>query len=314
MRTTCGSPLVPVRMSCRSSSSRCTSFAGRRGAQAEQEARALRADHRPDHAASRGCCRDSSRTFASRPSLSMMSTHGLDHRAGHRAAAEGRAEVVDASGAAPRGRPSAGPRTGKPAPSALAVVIMSGVTPYRFAANGIPGAAHAALHFVEDQQRAGRRAARRAAPRGTARPGRSAPATPCTGSTITAAVSVPMTRASAARSPRGTNSTSNGACGKPYHFCAAPQVTAPAAAVRPWKLPSTATTLRRPVIAQGELQRVLVGLGAAVDEEDRVEAEAGEARQRAARRARAPRAARRCSGRSASAPAARAPPAAADAQ
>ena len=29
------------------------------------------------------------------------------------------------------------------------------------------------------------------------------------------------------------NLTSNGARGKPYHFCCAPQVTAPAAAVRP---------------------------------------------------------------------------------
>ncbi len=87
-----------------------------------------------------------------------------------------------------------------------------------------------------------RSAARNGSPRS------SAPPTPCTGSTMTAAVSVPMMRSIAARSPRGTNSTSNGACGKPYHFFAAPQVTAPAAAVRPWKLPSTATTLRRPVM------------------------------------------------------------------
>ena len=40
-------------------------------------------------------------------------------------------------------------------------------------------------------------------------------------------------RAIADASPRGRNSTSKGACGKPYHFEAAPQVTAPAAAVRP---------------------------------------------------------------------------------
>ena len=79
-------------------------------------------------------------------------------------------------------------------------------------------------------------------------PRSSAPPTPWTGSTITAAVSVPMIRSIAAKSPRGTNSTSKGACGKPYHFLTAPQVTAPAAAVRPWKLPSMATTLRRPVI------------------------------------------------------------------
>ena len=80
-----------------------------------------------------------------------------------------------------------------------------------------------------------------------------APATPCTGSTITAAVSVPTARAIASTSPLGMNSTSNGVCGKPYHFFAAPQVTAPAAAVRPWKLPSTATTLRRPVILSASL-------------------------------------------------------------
>ncbi len=65
---------------------------------------------------------------------------------------------------------------------------------------------------------------------------------------MTAAVSVPTRRGIAANSPFGMNSTSNGAFGKPYHFCIAPQVTAPAAAVRPWKLPSTATILRRPVI------------------------------------------------------------------
>ena len=42
--------------------------------------------------------------------------------------------------------------------------------------------------------------------------------------------------------------TSNGVRGKPYHFLSAPSVTAPAAAVRPWKLPSTATTCARSVL------------------------------------------------------------------
>ena len=42
--------------------------------------------------------------------------------------------------------------------------------------------------------------------------------------------------------------TSNGVRGKPYHFCIAPQVTAPAAAVRPWKAPSIAATCARPVM------------------------------------------------------------------
>ena len=93
-----------------------------------------------------------------------------------------------------------------------------------------------------------RSAARNGWPRSTA------PATPCTGSAMTAAVSAPTVRATALMSPRGTNSTSNGACGKPYHFLAAPHVTAPAAAVRPWKLPSIATTLRRPVIFSASLR------------------------------------------------------------
>jgi len=64
---------------------------------------------------------------------------------------------------------------------------------------------------------------------------------------MTAPVSVEIA-AAAATSSRGMNATSKGACGNPYHFFCAPQVTAPAAAVRPWKLPSTAMTLRRCVV------------------------------------------------------------------
>src|SRR6202043_4235368 len=71
---------------------------------------------------------------------------------------------------------------------------------------------------------------------------------PCTGSTMTAAVSVSTNRSTAAGSSRGANSTSNGVRGKPYHLPTAPQVTAPAAAVRPCQPCSSATALPRPVI------------------------------------------------------------------
>ena len=65
------------------------------------------------------------------------------------------------------------------------------------------------------------------------------------GSTTTAAV-LSVICASALASRRGRNLTSNGVRGKPYHFLAAPQVSAPAAAVRPWKLCSSAMTSVRP--------------------------------------------------------------------
>jgi hypothetical protein len=88
---------------------------------------------------------------------------------------------------------------------------------------------------------------------------------------------------SAATSLRGTNCTSNGVRGKPYHDSFAPQVTAEAAAVRPWKLCSIADDLRAPGEPEREPERVLVRLGAAVDEEHLVRARAGR-RPRALRR------------------------------
>ena len=76
-----------------------------------------------------------------------------------------------------------------------------------------------------------------------------APARPCTGSTITAAVrSVTCAAITSAAAPRGMKLTSKGVRGKPYHFSRAPKVTAPAAAVRPWKAPSIAATCARPVV------------------------------------------------------------------
>src|SRR5205823_5483928 len=64
-------------------------------------------------------------------------------------------------------------------------------------------------------------------------PSATAPASPCTGSTITAAVCLVTSAVMAAVSPRGMKLTSKGVRGNPYHCACAPQVTAPAAAVRP---------------------------------------------------------------------------------
>jgi hypothetical protein len=114
----------------------------------------------------------------------------------------------------------------------LAAVMMSGVTPYKVGGEGRAGAAHAALHFVENQsapdivaalpQRLQHRLAdivgaadalhRLDDDRGGVR------STNCS---------------TAAGLSRGAKLTSKGARGKPYHFSMAPQVKAPAAAVRP---------------------------------------------------------------------------------
>ena len=97
---------------------------------------------------------------------------------------------------------------------------------------------------------------------------------------ITAAVDESTAALSATVSSRGTNCTSNGVRGKPYHDLSAPQVTAAAAAVRPWKLCSIATIFGRPVTLQRDPQRVLVRLGAAIHEEHAADARRRERRQR----------------------------------
>ena len=73
-----------------------------------------------------------------------------------------------------------------------------------------------------------------------------APPTPCTGSTMTAAVFSVTWLAMSATSRRLIQLTSNGARGRKNHFCGAPQVVEAQAAVRPWKLCSTAATCVRP--------------------------------------------------------------------
>ena len=82
----------------------------------------------PTTQVSRICC-DSRRTLASRPFGLDDVDDRLDHRAGQRPAAEGRAEVVGLEVRARRGRDISSAAHGKPAPSALAVVSMSGATP-----------------------------------------------------------------------------------------------------------------------------------------------------------------------------------------
>ena len=136
---------------------------------------------------------------------------------------------------------------GKPLPRALAVVIMSGRTPYRSAANGwplrpTPICTSSKMSCAPTASQRARSAARNSAPMSKA------PPTPCTGSTITAATSSPTVPAIAEMSRRGTQLTSKGVRGNSYHFLSAPQVIAPAAAVRPWNPPSTATTRVRRVI------------------------------------------------------------------
>ena len=110
----------------------------------------------------------------------------------------------------------------------------------------LAGAAHAALDLVEDEDRAALGREPRASSRGSSRESARAPASPCTGSTMTAATSSRI--ASARRClvvERRPTSTSNGRCGNAYHL-SLPSVSAETAAVRPWNAPRTATTrLRR---------------------------------------------------------------------
>ena len=93
MRTTFGSALVPVRMS-RFSSSACTSFAGREVRRPSSSPAPCVATTGPTTHFSR-ICAERARTFASSFSDSMMSMTVSTIVAGHRPAAERRAERVE---------------------------------------------------------------------------------------------------------------------------------------------------------------------------------------------------------------------------
>ena len=269
MRTTCGSPLVPVRMSC-ASSSRCTSFAGRACAARAGILRPASPTTGPTMQVSR-ICAEQRRTFVEQVLALDDVDHRLDHRAGERAAAERRAQVVGLELRRDVIGDSSSAAHGKAGAQRLGGREHVGRDAVEIGGERLAGAAHAALHLVEDQQRAGLVAARaqrrrnwraevdRAARR-PARARRSRPRYP----------SATM-RAIAATSPRGTNSTSNGARGKPYHFWPRPTSRR---RPRPCGRESCLRSRRScgaPVDLERELERVLVGLGARVHEEHRVE-------------------------------------------
>ena len=136
---------------------------------------------------------------------------------------------------------------GTPEPRPLASGITSGTMPAHWCANHLPvrPMPHCTSSKISCAPTSVQRA--RSAARNS-RPMSKAPPTPCTGSTMTAAVSASTCAAMAPISRRGTQPTSKGARGNSYHFLSAPQVMAPAAAVRPWNAPSMATTFVRRVI------------------------------------------------------------------
>ena len=103
---------------------------------------------------------------------------------------------------------------------------------------------------------------------------------------MTAAVSRSTKRSTAAGLSRGRKLTSKGVRGNPYHFSKAPQVTAPAAAVAPVPPLFERHRLTAPGDFEGEPERILVGLGAAVDPEHGVESQPANFARRAAARSR----------------------------
>ena len=147
---------------------------------------------------------DSARTLSMQPVPPDHLDDGADQRAGHGSAAEGRAQVAGLERVG-QTRSSGAALQGKPPPSALAVVSMSGFTLVQVRREGRARAADAALHLIDDEQCAGPPAGggdRRTKPGARSK----APARPCTSSMMTAAVSPLMQRFSAAMSSRGMNS------------------------------------------------------------------------------------------------------------
>jgi hypothetical protein len=92
-----------------------------------QETQSLEVDHRADLAGPAQVSRDA-RDVLEQAFLLDGIERGLGHGAGHRAAAEGGAQVLGLERSGDRGVSNSAD-TGKPLPSAFAVVIMSGITP-----------------------------------------------------------------------------------------------------------------------------------------------------------------------------------------
>ena len=158
------------------------------GAQPEQEALALVAVTGPTMQVLADVVRRRAARCSSRSSDSMASITASMAAQAMRPAAEGRAEHVQLPGSPTTLADISSAAQGKPLPERLGRGDHVGRDAVEIGGERVADAAQAALHLIEDEQRADRVAARGAAPRDRARPGRTAPPTPCTGSTMTAAV------------------------------------------------------------------------------------------------------------------------------
>jgi hypothetical protein len=170
----------------------------------------------------------------------------LDRGAGHRSAAEGGAERIELHGGRHPGRHQQR-GTGKAVAERLGGRDHVGHHAVELRGERLAGAAHATLHLVEHQQRTDLIAA-------------TAQRSEVFAAEIEGAADSlhrldeyrrgrlgDRTGDRARITPR-MKRTSKGARGKPYHLPSAPQVIAPAPAVRPWNDPSIAATCGRRVI------------------------------------------------------------------
>ena len=174
--------------------------------------------------------------------------HRLDGRAGHRAAAEGGAEGLGFEGRGDTAAVISSAAQGKPLPSALARREHVGHDPVEVGRERRAGAPDAALHLIEDEAGTDFVAARAQGARGTCAEIHRA-GEPLHGlDDHRGGVRRHLRRAIAARSPARHEAHVEGRAREAVPLLRAPQVTAPAAAVRPWKLPSMATTCARPVM------------------------------------------------------------------
>ena len=193
--------------------------------QAGEEARALVADDGSDHAGACGCTRHTRRTLASRSSFSMASMVA--------------SMAAQAMGPAPKVVPRASIFTALAAFSIISSAEHGEAVAQRLGAGDHVGqhavevggerlaaAAEAALHFVEDQHRAGFVAAL-AQGLEVLRAHVERAAHALHGLDDDGGGLLGDVRQRCRASRRGRNFTSNGVRGKPYHFLAAPQVSAP---------------------------------------------------------------------------------------